>query len=56
MSTNSTEQPRPDSPPSESQTRARILILGKSGQIGGELERVFAGFGSVVAVGRESVD
>jgi dTDP-4-dehydrorhamnose reductase len=56
MSKSATEQPRLDSPSGESQTRARILILGKSGQLGGELERIFAGFGTVIAVGRESVD
>jgi dTDP-4-dehydrorhamnose reductase len=56
MSKSATEQPRPDSPAHESQTRKRILILGKSGQLGAELERIFAGFGKVVAVGRESVD
>jgi dTDP-4-dehydrorhamnose reductase len=51
MSKGATEQPRPDSP-----HQARILILGKSGQLGGELARVFAAFGEVVTVGRESVD
>jgi dTDP-4-dehydrorhamnose reductase len=51
MSKGATEQPPPDSP-----HQARILILGKSGQLGGELARVFAGFGEVVTVGRESVD
>jgi dTDP-4-dehydrorhamnose reductase len=51
MSTNVTEQPRHDSPP-----QARILILGKSGQLGRELEHAFALFGPVVAVDRESVD
>jgi dTDP-4-dehydrorhamnose reductase len=34
----------------------RILILGRNGQLGCELERIFAGFGSIVAVGRETVD
>jgi dTDP-4-dehydrorhamnose reductase len=56
MSTNVSEQPRQDSPPHESQTQTRILILGKSGQLGSELARIFADFGVVVAVGRESVD
>jgi dTDP-4-dehydrorhamnose reductase len=51
MSTNITEQPRPGSSP-----QTRFLILGKAGQVGGELERIFAGFGSIVAVDRESVD
>ncbi len=34
----------------------RILILGNAGQLGRELERVFAGVGPIVAVDRESVD
>jgi dTDP-4-dehydrorhamnose reductase len=34
----------------------RILIVGNAGQLGRELERVFAGFGPIVAVDRESVD
>ena len=34
----------------------RILIVGKNGQLGRELETAFAGFGSVTAVGRETVD
>lgn len=34
----------------------RILIVGKSGQLGCELERSFAGFGSVLAVDREALD
>ena len=34
----------------------RILILGVAGQLGRELERAFAGFGSVLAPGRESAD
>ncbi len=34
----------------------RILILGNAGQLGRELERVFAGFGAITAVDRESVD
>jgi dTDP-4-dehydrorhamnose reductase len=52
MSTSIAEKTlRQDSP-----SQARILILGKSGQLGRELERIFAGFGSVVALGRESVD
>jgi dTDP-4-dehydrorhamnose reductase len=34
----------------------RILIVGAAGQVGVELQRSFAGFGSVVAVDLESVD
>jgi dTDP-4-dehydrorhamnose reductase len=34
----------------------RILILGKNGQLGLELERAFTGFGTVTAVGRDTVD
>lgn len=34
----------------------RILIIGKAGQLGRELERAFAGFGPIVAAGRDSVD
>jgi dTDP-4-dehydrorhamnose reductase len=34
----------------------RILIVGKNGQLGRELEAAFAGFGVVNAVGRETVD
>ncbi len=34
----------------------RLLIIGKSGQLGRELERVFTGFGSIVSAGRDSVD
>ena len=34
----------------------RILIVGNAGQLGRELERVFAGVGPIVAVDRESVD
>jgi dTDP-4-dehydrorhamnose reductase len=34
----------------------RILIVGKAGQLGRELERVFAEFGTIVAAGRDSVD
>jgi len=39
---------RPDTP--------RILIVGKTGQLGRELARSFAGFGSVVAADRAAVD
>ena len=48
---------------SESSTQAaipprnpRILIVGNAGQLGRELERIFAGVGPMVAVDRESVD
>ena len=34
----------------------RILIVGNAGQLGRELEQIFAGFGPMVAVDRESVD
>jgi dTDP-4-dehydrorhamnose reductase len=34
----------------------RILILGNAGQLGRELERIFAGLGPITAVDRESVD
>jgi dTDP-4-dehydrorhamnose reductase len=34
----------------------RILIVGAAGQVGVELQRSFAGFGSIVAVDLESVD
>lgn len=34
----------------------RILIVGNGGQLGRELERIFAGIGPIVAVDRESVD
>lgn len=34
----------------------RILILGGAGQVGVELQRSFAGFGSIVAVDRETFD
>jgi dTDP-4-dehydrorhamnose reductase len=41
----------------ESQTESpRILIVGAAGQVGVELQRSFAGFGSVVAVDRETFD
>jgi dTDP-4-dehydrorhamnose reductase len=36
--------------------RPRILIVGAAGQVGVELQRSFAGFGSVIAVDLESVD
>src|SRR5579875_2515861 len=34
----------------------RILIVGNAGQLGRELERSFAGFGSVIGVNRGTVD
>ena len=34
----------------------RILIVGNAGQLGRELEKVFAGIGPIVGVDRESVD
>jgi dTDP-4-dehydrorhamnose reductase len=34
----------------------RILIVGNAGQLGRELERAFTGFGTIIAVDRESVD
>jgi len=36
--------------------KPRILIVGNTGQLGRELERIFAGVGLIVAVNRESVD
>jgi len=36
--------------------RPRILIVGNAGQLGRELESIFAGIGPIVAVDRESVD
>ena len=37
-------------------TNPRILIVGNAGQLGRELEKIFAGFGPIVGVDRESVD
>jgi len=37
-------------------THPRILIIGSAGQLGRELEKIFAGTGTVIAVDRESVD
>ena len=51
MNDSSSRNPTP-----RTQESPRILILGRNGQLGRELERIFAGFGSVVAVGRETVD
>lgn len=39
-----------------SPTSPRILIVGNAGQLGRELESIFAGVGPIVAVDRESVD
>jgi dTDP-4-dehydrorhamnose reductase len=39
-----------------SKTNPRILIVGNAGQLGRELEKIFAGFGPIVGVNRESVD
>jgi dTDP-4-dehydrorhamnose reductase len=38
------------------QASPRILIVGNAGQLGRELEKIFAGFGPIVGVDRESVD
>jgi dTDP-4-dehydrorhamnose reductase len=43
--------PAPNPPPTP-----RILIVGNAGQLGRELQRIFAGIGPMVAVDRESVD
>ena len=37
-------------------TNPRILIVGNAGQLGRELEKIFAGIGPIVGVDRESVD
>jgi dTDP-4-dehydrorhamnose reductase len=34
----------------------RVLIIGNAGQVGGELQRSFAGCGEIIGVDRESVD
>jgi dTDP-4-dehydrorhamnose reductase len=39
-----------------SATQPRILIVGNAGQLGRELQRIFAGAGSITAVDREEVD
>jgi dTDP-4-dehydrorhamnose reductase len=36
--------------------KPRILIVGNAGQLGHELERIFAGVGPIIAVNREAVD
>lgn len=38
------------------QDHPRILIVGNAGQLGRELEKIFAGVGPIVGVDRESVD
>ena len=38
------------------QEHPRILIVGNAGQLGRELEKIFAGVGPIVGVDRESVD
>ncbi|MGO8758557.1 MAG: dTDP-4-dehydrorhamnose reductase [Terracidiphilus sp.] len=43
-------------PPANATETPRILIVGNAGQLGRELERIFAGVGPIVAVDRESVD
>ncbi len=50
--TDSTTQP----PASDPSRNPRILIVGNAGQLGRELEQVFADVGPIVAVDRESVD
>lgn len=50
--TDSTTQP----PASDPSRNPRILIIGNAGQLGRELERIFADVGTIVAVDRESVD
>jgi dTDP-4-dehydrorhamnose reductase len=49
MSATSTQAANPPGNP-------RILIVGNAGQLGRELEHIFAGVGPMVAVDRESVD
>ncbi len=41
---------------SKTPANPRILIVGNAGQLGRELETIFAGVGPIVAVDRESVD
>lgn len=43
-------------PAAGSSRKPRILIVGKAGQLGRELERVFADVGTIVAVDRKSLD
>jgi len=44
------------SPAANPPATPRILIVGNAGQLGRELERLFAGLGPLIAVDRESVD
>jgi dTDP-4-dehydrorhamnose reductase len=44
------------SPALDPSRNPRILIVGRAGQLGRELEQVFAGVGTIVAVDRESLD
>ena len=44
------------SSPSSPAASPRILIVGNAGQLGRELESIFAGGGPIIAVDRESVD
>ena len=48
-----TDSPTPFADPSG---KPRILIVGNAGQLGRELEQIFAGVGPIVAVDKESVD
>ncbi|MGD0157658.1 MAG: dTDP-4-dehydrorhamnose reductase [Terracidiphilus sp.] len=48
-----TDSPTPFADPSKN---PRILIVGNAGQLGRELEKIFAGVGPIVAVDKESVD
>ena len=50
-----TDTPTPG-PATNPSGKPRILIVGNAGQLGRELERVFAAVGPIVAVDRESVD
>ena len=43
-------------PAADPSRNPRILIVGNAGQLGRELERLFATVGPIVAVDRESVD
>jgi len=51
MSASPTHTPQANPP-----AQPRILIVGNAGQLGRELEMIFAGAGPIVAVDRESVD
>jgi dTDP-4-dehydrorhamnose reductase len=44
------------SPPADPSRPPRILIIGSAGQLGRELERIFAGIGPIIAVDRNSAD